>query len=170
MSQKWMGAITSLASVVLVTAFAVGAGPPIVLAGAAVAAVGLLAVVSTKRSGRQTEYLYGGAAPRTWIWWTVLAALLAGTYVLAGVGQLIDDPKATNVGALGIMIAFAGLIVVGLRFRSRSRIAGNWIVVFATVPALMFFWVIVPTLVGLAIIIGAVTEVSRATPQGPLAT
>lgn len=168
MSQKWMGAIASLASVALVTAFAVGAGPPIVLAGAA-AAVGLLAFVSAKRRGLPTEYLYGGTAPKTWTWWTVLAALLAGTYVLAAVGQLIDDPKATNVGALGIMIGFAGLIAVGLRFRSRSRIAGNWIVVFATVPALMFFWVVVPTLVALAIIIGAVTEVSRATPRGPLA-
>ncbi|MGH2757732.1 MAG: hypothetical protein ACRDI3_08090 [Actinomycetota bacterium] len=169
MSQKWMGSFTALAAVALVTALVIGAGPPILLLGAAVAFVGLLAVMAAKRSDRPTEYLYGGLAPKTWRWWTVLAALLAVTYVLAAVGQLIEDPKATNVGALGIMIGFAGLIFVGLRLRARSSIAGNWMIVFATAPALMFFWVVVPALVGLAIIIGAVTEISRATPQAPAA-
>lgn len=170
MSQKWMAVFTSLASLAVVTALAIGAGPPIVLLGGVIAAVGLVAVASAKRSGRPTEYLYGGSAPRAWTWWTVLAALLAGTYVLAAVGQLIDDPKATNVGALAIMTGFAALIVVGLRLRARSRVSGNWMIIFATVPALMFFWVVVPTLVALAIIIGAVTEISRATPRTPLAT
>lgn len=170
MSQKWMAALTALASVTLVTALGIGVGPPILLAVAAVAFFGLLSVVAAKRSGRPTEYLYGGTAPRTWTWWTVLATLLAGTYVVAATGQLIDDPKATNVGALGIMIGFAALIAVGLRLRTRSKIAGNWLVIFATVPALMFFWIVVPALVGLAIIIGAVIEISRATPQAPLAT
>lgn len=170
MSQKWMGSITVLASVALVTALAIGAGSPLLLLAAAVAVIGLLAVASAKRSGRPSEYLYGGTAPRTWTWWTVLAALLAGTYVLAAIGQLIDDPKATNVGALGIMIGFAGLIGFGLRLRARSRITGNWMVIFASVPALAFFWVIVPAVVAIAIIVGAVTEISRATPREPLAT
>jgi hypothetical protein len=84
------------------------------LAGAVFALVGFLSVTGVKRSGRPTEYLYGGSVPKTWIWWTVLAALLAGAYILAATGQLIDDPKATNVGALGAAIGFAGLIVVGL--------------------------------------------------------
>jgi hypothetical protein len=169
MSQKLMAVITALSAAALMTAVGIGVGPPILLVGAVVAFVGLLAVLSAKRSGRPTEYLYGGSAPRTWTWWTVLAVLLAAVYVLAAVGQLIDDPKATNVGALGIMIGFAGVIAVGLRLRARSRIGGNWMVIFATVPALMFFWVVVPTLVALAIIIGAVTEISRATPQAPQA-
>lgn len=42
-------------------------------------------------------------------------------------------------------------------------------IVVAAVPALAFFWVIAPAVVGLAIIIGAVTEISRATPQAPAA-
>jgi len=170
MSQKWIAAITALASVALITALAIGAGSPLLLAGATVVAVGVFAVVSVKRSGRSTEYLYGGSTPRAWTWWTVLAALLATTYVLAGIGQLINDPKATNVVALALLTAFAGLIVAGLRLRARSRIAGNWMVILATVPALMFFWVIVPALVALAIIFGAVTEISRATPQVPSTT
>jgi len=170
MSQKWMAAITSLASVALVTALAIGAGPPLLLAVAAIAAVGLFAVVSAKRSERPAEYLYGGSAPRAWTWWTVLSALLATTYVVAGIGQLINDPKATNVGALALLTGFAGLILAGLRLRARSRIAGNWMVIFATAPALMIWWVIVPAVVAIAIIFGAVTEISRATPQVPSTT
>jgi ABC-type long-subunit fatty acid transport system fused permease/ATPase subunit len=38
-------------------------------------------------------------------------------------------------------------------------------VIFATASALMLFWVIVPAVVALAITIGAVTEISRATPH-----
>ena len=169
MSQKWMGAVTALAAVALVTLFVIGVGPPIVLVGAVVAFVGLLAIVSAKRGDRPTEYLYGGAAPKTWTWWTILAALLAGAYVVAALGQLISTPKATHVGALAIMMGFAGLIGFGLRLRKQSRISGNWMVIFATVPALTFFWVIVPTVVALAIIVGAVMEIARATPQAPAA-
>jgi len=170
MSQKWMAAITALSSVALLTALAIGAGPPLLLAGATVVALGLLAVLSAKRAGRPTEYLYGGSTPRAWTWWTVLATLLATTYVLAGIGQLINDPKPTHLGALAIITGFAGLIVAGLRLRARSKIAGNWMVIFATVPALMFWWVIVPALVAVAIIVGAVAETTRATPRVPSTT
>jgi hypothetical protein len=170
MDQRWIGAFAALAAVALMTAIGIGAGPPLVLVAIAVAAVGSLVVLSRKASDRPTEYLYGGRAPKAWTWWTVLAALLAVTYVLAAVGQLIDDPKPTNVGALGIMTGFAGLIALGLRLRARSKIVGNWMVVFATVPALMFFWVIVPAVVGLAIIAGAIAEITKATPREPLAT
>lgn len=170
MSQKWMAAITALASVALLTALVIGAGSLQLLVAAAWAVCGGFAVVSAKRSGRPAEYLYGGSSPRAWTWWTVLAALLATTYVVAGIGQLINDPKPTNVGALAILTGVAGLIGAGLRLRARSRIAGNWMVIFATVPALAFWWVIVPALVAIAIIVGAVTEISRATPQVPSTT
>jgi hypothetical protein len=170
MSQKWIGAITVLSSVALVTAFAIGTGPPSVLAGGVVALFSLYALMAAKRNSRPAEYLYGGTAPKAWTWWTMLAALLGVTYVVFAVGQFIDDPKPTNLGAVGIMCSFTALIAVGLRFRARSRIAGNWMVVFATIPALMFFWIVVPAAVGLAIIVGAVIEISRATPQAPVAT
>jgi hypothetical protein len=170
MDQRWLGAFTALSAVLFMTAMGIGLGSPILLVTLAVTTVGLLAVLSRKASDRPTEYRYYGGTPKALKWWTVLALLLAAVYVLAAVGQLIDDPKATNVGALGIMIGFSGLIVGGLRLRARSKIGGNWMVIFATVPALMFFWVIVPALVGLAIIAGALTEIVRATPQQPLAT
>jgi hypothetical protein len=169
MSQKWLGSITMLAAVALVTLFAIGTGPPLVLALSTVTVVGIFGFMATRRNDRPTEYLFSGATPKMWTWWTVLAALLGAVYVIAATGQLIDDPKATNVGALGIMIGFAALIVLGLRLRARSRIGGNWMVIFATAPALMFFWIVLPAVVGLAIIVGAITEISRATPQTPAA-
>lgn len=170
MDQRWIGAIAALATVAVMTAIGTGVGPPLVLVASAVAVIGFLIVVSRKASHRPTEYLYGGVTPNRWKWWTVLAMLLAVVYVLAAVGQLIGDPKATNVGALGIMTGFAGLIVLGLRLRGQAKPLGNWLVIFATVPALMFFWIVVPAVVGLAIIAGAVTEIVRASPRQPLTT
>jgi len=167
MSQKWMGGIAIGASVLFVVALGMGIGSPLVLAGCAVLVVAMLVFAFSKRDDRPTEYLYRGTTPKLWTWWTVLAASLAVVYVLAAVGQLISDPKATNVGALAIMSGFAALIAVGLRLRSHSKISGNWMVIFATVPALLFFWVIWPAVVGLAIIVGNVREIAGATPQTP---
>lgn len=168
MSQKWLATLTAIGAVAMLTAIAIGGGPPILLVGALFCVASLASFVALRRSGRPTEFLYGGVAPAGWKWWTVLAALLATAYVLAGVGQLIDVPKATNVGALGIFTAFAAMIVLGLRLRSRSRISGNWLVIAATAPALMFFWIIVPAVVGLAIIFGAAVELAGASPKAPL--
>lgn len=170
MDQRWIGVVAGLATVAVLAALGLGLGSPLMLIAGAVALVGALIGLSHKAADRPTEYLYGGTAPKPWKWWTVLAMLLAVVYVLAAIGQLIDDPKATNVGALAIMLGFAGMIVFGLRLRGQAKIVGNWLVIFAAIPALMFFWVIVPALVGLAIIAGAVSEIVRATPSRPLAT
>ena len=122
-------------------------------------------MVVASKNARPTEFTYGGAAPKRWTWWTSLATVLATVYSLAGIGQLIDDPKGTNVGAMFIMFGFSALIFGGLALRSRSRLAGHWMIMFATVPALMFFWVLWPPVIALAIIVGAVTEIARATPK-----
>lgn len=169
LSQKWMAALTALAAATMVVAAAIGAGPPIVLIGAVVGFITFLGLWSVKKSGRPADLLYGDSAPKLWKWWTVLAVLLAISYVIAAAAQVINDPKMTNFGALGIMSGFAALIAVGLKLRSHSRIAGDWMIVFATVPGLMFFWVVVPAVVGLAIVIGAVMEISRAV-KAPAAT
>ncbi|MGH3118031.1 MAG: hypothetical protein ACRDQ2_13130 [Gaiellales bacterium] len=163
-----MAVTTALASVALAVAAGIGAGPPIMMVGAVLAMVSFFAIMLSKKNGLPTEYFFGGSAPKQWTWWTGLAALLGGLYVLFAVGQLIDDPKATNVGALGIMSGFAGMIFFGLKLRGRLRIAGHWMVIFATVPALMFFWIVWPAVLGLAIITGAVTEIARASPRTPM--
>lgn len=162
---KVLGVITTFVAGALVAAYAIGIGPPLVLAGISVVAIGSLVLISRGHKERSTEYLYGGGSPKPWIWWTALAALLATVYVVAATGQVISDPKPTNFGALGIMLGFAGLIMFGLRLRARSRMLGHWLIIFASVPALMFFWIIWPAALGLAIITGAVVEIARATPH-----
>lgn len=170
MDQRWIGVVAGLSTLMVLVALGLGLGSPLALVVGAAGVVGLLLGLSRKAPDRPTEYLYGGVAPKRWKWWTVLAMLLAVVYVLAAIGQLIEDPKATNVGALGIMIGFAGMIAFGLHLRGQAKPAGNWLVVFATVPTLLFWWAIGPPLVGLAIILGAITEIVRATPRQPLAT
>lgn len=173
MNQMWMAALAAAGTAVILATMVVGAGSPISVVGVGigsfVALLALLSLWSAKRAGRSTEFSFGGSRPKTWRWWTVMAALLGATYIVGATGQLISDPKGTNVGALAIALGFAGLIAGGLWLRSRSRVAGNWMVVVASVPALTFFWVIVPAVLGLAIIIGSVTEIARAKPQAPVA-
>lgn len=172
MRQKWMAGLAIAGSLVILGMMALGAGPPLVVLALA---VGLFVMVpamvslrAARRAGRPTEYAYAGAGPKAWTWWTVLAAVLAALYVAGAATQLITNPKATNLGAMGIALGFAALIASGLWLRSQSRISGNWMVVVAAVPALTFFWVIVPTVLALAIIVGSVTEIARARPQAPL--
>ena len=167
MSQKWMGGIAIGASVLFVIALVMGIGSPLPLTVGAVLVVAMLVFAFTKRDDRPTEYLYGGAAPKLWTWWTVLAASLAVVYVVTAAGQLINDPKATNVGAFALMSGVAALIAVGLRLRSHSKISGNWMIIFAATPALLFFWMIWPAVIGLAIIVGDVREIVGATPRAP---
>ena len=162
---KVLGVITTLVASVLLAAYVIGMGPPMVLGGISLVAIGSLLFISRGKKERPTEYLYGGGSPKPWTWWTVLAALLATVYVVAATGQLIADPKPTNIGALGIMLGFAGLILFGLRLRTNSRMLGHWLIIFASVPALVFFWIIWPAALGLAIITGAVIEIARATPH-----
>jgi len=173
MSQKWMAALAAAGTAVILATMLVGTDPPLSVLGVAigsfVALFSLLSLWSAKRVGRPTEFSYGGLPPKAWKWWTLLSALLGTAYVVGATAQLISDPKGTNVGALGIALGFAALIAGGLLLRSHSRIAGNWMVVVAAVPALTFFWIIVPTVVALAIIIGAVKEISHATPRAPTA-
>lgn len=166
---KVLGVITTFVAGALVAAYVIGIGPPLVLAGISVVAIGSLVLIARGQKQHSTEYLYGGGSPKPWIWWTALAALLATVYVVAATGQVISDPKPTNFGALGIMLGFAGLIVFGLRLRAQSRMLGHWLIMFASVPALMFFWIIWPAVLGLAIIAGAVIEIARATPQSQVA-
>jgi hypothetical protein len=172
MSQKWMVLIAVAGSVLVVSASVLDLGGPASIAvlggGLFFVILGALSLWSARRNGVSTEYTYKGGAPKAWTWWTLLAAGLAVLYVLAATGQLIATPKGTNVGALAIMAGFASLIFIGLKLRQGSRVLGNWMIVFATVPALTFFWVIWPAVLGLAIIVGSVKEAFNATPQAPL--
>jgi hypothetical protein len=169
MSQRWMAATAALGTALILSTMVIGWGSPVsaVILGTGLFALmlGSLSLWSAKRNGRPSEFSYGDEAPKLWKWWTVLAAALGTSYVVAATGQLISDPKGTNLGALGIALGFAALIAGGLALRSRSRVSGNWLIALAAVPSLTFFWFVVPAAIGLAIIIGSVGEVTKPAPR-----
>ncbi len=174
MIKKWPAVVASVAIGLSVAMIVVGGGDGLT---AVVSAFGVIIAVFVSlslwmmtRSRRGAEFSYGSEAPKTWNWWTVLTGILATTYVVAGTGQLIDETKATNVGALCIAVFFAALMAGGLILRARGRTAGNFMVAAGAVPSLAFFWMIVPPLVGLAILVGAVAEVSQEPTKVPQTT
>ena len=166
MSQRWMAGVAAAGTALILSAMIIGAGSPISIlllgVGSLSGILALLSFWSAKRNGRPSEFSYGDVPPKLWKWWTVLAVVLGALYVIAATGQLIADPKGTNVGALGIALAFAALIACGLALRSRSHVTGNWMVAVAAAPSLAFFWIIWPAAIGLAIIFGSVAEVTKA--------
>lgn len=160
MSRRWMAEVTMLITIAMLTATSIGAGSPLVLVGGGVGFVAFVGLWSTDVSARREHCVKRTVAPKRWTWWTGLAAGMAGLYVIAAAAQMVSDPKATNVGAFGLMVGFASLVALGLHLRSRSHAAGYWMVIIAMVPALMFVWVIVPALVAAAVICGAALEIS----------
>ena len=117
--------------------------------------IGVIYAVSTLIGSRRVgaEYDYTG---RRFRWWWVPAALAGAAELFIGVGQLIDDPKIENVAALGILGAFAGLVFAGMAIR--NRIAGNWMIAAGVLPMIPWFWMIVPPVLGLVVIVMALAD------------
>lgn len=160
MSQSWMLKVTVLAAIAMVVATWVGGSS--LLFGAGVGLVAFLGLWSADLDSRSDHSFTTEVGPKRWTWWTVLAGGLAVAYVIAAAGQMLSDPKPTNVGAFALMVGFAGVVVLGLALRSRSQGIGYWMVIIAMVPALIFVWMVVPPLVALAVICGAALEMSKA--------
>jgi hypothetical protein len=92
-------------------------------------------------------------------WWAPLAALLGVLLIVAGVGTVFE---AHNLGGRifgsSLLFAFGGAMLFGLMRRPFDRVAGNSLILLATIPAFPFFWLIVPPLVGLAIWVGVLSS------------
>lgn len=174
MIKRWPVVVASVAIGLSVAMMVVGGGDGLAVVVSAfsviIAVFASLSLWMVMRSRRGAEFSYGSETPKTWNWWTVLTVVLATTYVVTGVGQLIDETKATHVSALVIAVLFAALMAGGLRLRARGQTAGNFMVAAGAVPSLAFFWMIVPPLVGLAILVGAIAEVSQEPTKVPQTT
>lgn len=141
--------------------------------GAAIVSVGIgtgfvpvvaLAVVAVLISQRQLfRSLAGDLAPLrhavTQAWWAPLAGLLGLVMVLAGLGTLFE---AHNLGGrifgTALLFAFGGAMLFGLMRRPFARPAGNSLILLATIPAVVMWWVIVPPLVALTIWVGVLAS------------
>lgn len=153
------GRVVALASVVLgAAAVAVGVG-----AGAApLIAVGVAGVLVSQR--HLFASLPGGErAPLrhavVQAWWAPVAALLGVVMILAGIGTVFE---AANLGGriVGstLLLAFGGAMLFGLMRRPFDRVAGNSLILLATVPAMAFWWLIVPPVAAIAVWVGVLSK------------
>jgi hypothetical protein len=131
-------------------------GSLIVIGGTALI-VGVAALVS-RADNRSAEKVY---SPSRWPWWALLAGALAMFEVAIGTSQLISEPKKENVFALGVVLVFAGLFTGGVLLRNRGRVGGNWMIAAVGAPMLTAPWWVWPPILGLAVMLGAITEVFR---------
>jgi hypothetical protein len=119
--------------------------------------IGIAALLS-RTGSRSAERDY---SPNRWPWWAVLAGALALFEVGIGASQLISEPKKENVFALAVVLVFAGLYTGGVLLRNRGRLGGNWMIAAVGAPMLMAPWWVWPPILGLAVMIGAISEVVR---------
>jgi len=133
-----------------------GDAAPLVVLVAAVAAV--VAVVRQHRIVTP----FGERAPLwpsvTQAWWAPVAALLGLAMIVMGVGTVFE---AHNLGGRivgsSFLLAFGGMMLLGLMRRPFDRVTGNSLILVATVPAFAFFWIIVPAVAGLLVWVGVLS-------------
>jgi hypothetical protein len=119
--------------------------------------VGVAALLA-RTGNRSAERDY---SPSRWPWWAILAGALAVFEVVFVSRQLISEPKTENVFALFVMLAFAGLFAGGAALRRRGNTGGNWMIAAVGLPMLMAPWWVWPPILGLAVMLGAISDVFR---------
>lgn len=159
-----MARLSPGARVGVLVALVVGAvAASIGLGGGAVPLLLLIAVVVVVVRHRSVMAApFGDRAPLwpavTQGWWAPLAALLGAAMLVMGIGTIFE---ASNLGGRifgsGLLLGLGSVMLVGLMRRPFDRVAGNSMILVATVPAFAFFWVVVPTVVALLVWIGVLS-------------
>jgi hypothetical protein len=101
-------------------------------------------------------------------WWLVLAALVGIFEVLFGVAMPFEEGGNPGSIAGGALIAGSGLLMLGgiaVR-RRRSRVAGDMMIAVGPLPIVAFFWLILPPLAGIIVIVAAAFDAAEARSLG----
>jgi hypothetical protein len=92
-------------------------------------------------------------------WWAPVAGLLGLVMILAGIATVFE---AHNLGGRivgsSLLTAFGLAMLFGLVRRPFTRQAGNSVILVATIPAILFFWLIVPPIAAIIVWIGVLRD------------
>lgn len=92
-------------------------------------------------------------------WWAPVAGLLGLMMVLGGVGTVFEAENwGGRIIGSGLLMAFGCAMLLGLARRPFDRVTGNSLILLATVPPLLFFWVIVPPVAAILVWIGVLSS------------
>jgi hypothetical protein len=160
MAQSGPRAQVVVLALVVLGAVLVGVG----IGGGAVpiVAVALLAVLVAQRRMLRS-FLRGQRAPLgravVQTWWAPVAALLGVTMLVAGAANaFVASNLAGRVVGSTVLLAFGVAMLFGLMRRPFDRPAGNSLILIATIPPLLFFWVIVPPVAAILVWVGVLTS------------
>jgi hypothetical protein len=152
--------VVVLALVVLGFAvIALGVGGPALVMPIFVAIVAMLAL----GRGSLVPVFKGERAPLrhavVQTWWAPLAALLGAAMLFFGFGTIFEAHNwGGRIFGTAILLAFGFGMFLGLMRRPFSKSSGNALILITTTPALVFFWVVVPTVIALVIWVGVLTS------------
>ena len=104
-------------------------------------------------------------------WWLVPATLVLLFYVALFVAQITNqifvEPRAgVRVAASALWLLFTGCMAAGIALRNTRPQRAGVLVIFGTLRALLLFWMVVPPLLAIATIVGAIAHMT--TTPSPL--
>jgi hypothetical protein len=103
-------------------------------------------------------------------WWLVPAVLVGVFDVLLFIGQLAGgifgmafEPRVgTRLAASAVWLLATGCIGLGVALRNRRPQRAGVLVIVGSLPAMLMFWAVVPPLLGIAAIVGAIYHMTTA--------
>jgi hypothetical protein len=92
-------------------------------------------------------------------WWAPVATVLGLVMILAGIGTIFEAHNwGGRIVGSGLFVAFGSAMLFGLMRRPFARQAGNTVILLATIPALLFFWVVLPPLAAIVVWVGVLRD------------
>jgi len=103
-------------------------------------------------------------------WWPVVAIVLALGYIFVGISEIVDPYSVLGTNWTEVMVAFscAVLLIAGMTIRRWSFVVGTTLIVLGCLPALLVFWLILPPLMAVFVIVGVNQRRTKVIDKGVL--
>ena len=148
-----------VAFVILLAVATFGLGGP----GVVLPVVGAVALLAASQR-RYFRSMVGGDRIRlhrsvVQTWWAPAAAVIAAGEIALGIDNAFSASNwgGRTFGAV-VPVLIGAAMLYGLMRRPFARAAGNGLILLATIPALMFFWAVLPPLLAIVVWIGVLSS------------